>query len=259
MQLEVLARDLSEGQASALCAYLDALSPRQRRELSGTRDRLAILAESDVGRWLEPCSSDSGGRAGAAFDLLDVVAERAVAYFRLDADRRPLAAQMLGAALVQDLLTTAAQRQHDPLPTLAVIDEFSALGSDQVARLFGRARSAGISIVLGTQELSDLRAAGAGLLEQVLGNVGALIAHRQVVPDSADLVAGVAGTHGAWVASERTERRLGSRVGSGATRARVREYLIHPDQIKTLPVGCAAVIVPAGRRQVCIARIRAEA
>ena len=70
------------------------------------------------------------------------------------------------------------------MPTLVVIDEFSAIAAEQVVRLFGRARSAGLSLLLGTQELSDLRLPGRErLLEQVLGNLSVLIAHRQVVPE----------------------------------------------------------------------------
>jgi type IV secretory pathway TraG/TraD family ATPase VirD4 len=230
--LEVLARGLPEQQARELCGYLDSLTARQARDLAGTRDRLAILAESDLGRWLDPAA---GARS---FELLAAVRERAVVLFRLDADRRPLLAQMLAAAIVQDLLTTSAELQSRPVPTVAVIDEFSALASERVARLLGRARSAGISCLLGTQELSDLRATrNEQLLEQVLGNVGAVIAHRQSVPDSAELVAGIAGTRGAWITTER--------MGAAASRTRGREYLIHPDRIKALPRGVAAVVVPA--------------
>lgn len=242
--LEQLARGLEEADSRPLWAYLDGLTPRQGRDLAGTRDRLAILAESDLGRWLDP---DRGDRS--AFDLLGAVRRRAVVLFRLDADRRPLLAQMLAGAIVQDLLTIAAELQASPVATVAVIDEFSALASERVARLLGRARSAGISCVLGTQELSDLRAGhNEHLLEQVLGNVGTLVAHRQTVPDSAELVAGVAGTRGAWISSE----RIGGAAGIGsvavATRSRGREYLIHPDRIKALPCGLAAVVVPAAGR-----------
>ena len=42
---------------------------------------------------------------------------------------------------------------------LIVIDEFAALAAAQVTRLFARARSAGLSLLLGTQSLADLRAA----------------------------------------------------------------------------------------------------
>ena len=63
-------------------------------------------------------------------------------YFNLEADRRPLLAQMLGAAIVQDLQAMVAALQGRPVPTLVVIDEFSAIAPEQVVGLFGRARSA---------------------------------------------------------------------------------------------------------------------
>src|SRR5580692_11036197 len=79
-----------------------------------------------------------------------------------------------------------------------------AVAAGHVSRLFGRARSAGISLVLGTQELADLKATGEGLREQVLGNVAAVIVHRQNVPESPELIAAMAGTCAAWVKTEQT-------------------------------------------------------
>lgn len=234
LRLEVLARSLPPANSGPLMRYLDELTPRQLRDLGGTRDRLAIVAESDIGRWLDPMTPGA-----PSFALLDAVRERAVVLFRLESDRRPLLAQMLAAAIVEDLLTIAAELQDAPAPTVVVIDEFSALASERVARLLGRARSAGMSCVLATQELADLRTTrNAALLEQVLGNVGALVAHRQSVPDSAELVAAVAGKRGTWITSERLGRRE-------LTRTRGRESVIEPDDVKSLPTGTAAVLVPA--------------
>ena len=53
-RLELLVRELPESDARATFRYLDSLSPRQQSELAGVRDRLAILAESDLGTWLDP-------------------------------------------------------------------------------------------------------------------------------------------------------------------------------------------------------------
>ena len=62
-----------------------------------------------------------------SIDLLRAVQHGDVVLFRLDADRRPLLAAMLAAAIVQDLLTVAADLQHAPVPTLVLVDEFSAV------------------------------------------------------------------------------------------------------------------------------------
>ncbi|MGD0198807.1 MAG: type IV secretion system DNA-binding domain-containing protein [Solirubrobacteraceae bacterium] len=238
-ELELLARRLpNERVARELYGYIDTLDARAHAGLAGVRDRLAILVESELGHWLEPAT-------GRELDLLEAVRERAVVYFRLEADRLPLLAQMLGAAIVQDLLTVAAACQGAPVGTLVAIDEFSAISAAGVARLFGRARAAGMSLVLVTQELADLRAADPELLEQVLGNVETLIAHRQNVPDSAELVAQIAGTRVVWNRTEQLEHMV---TTGRATRTRGREYVIHPDAIKTLPAGCAAVAVTSAGR-----------
>jgi hypothetical protein len=241
--LELLLRSLPEPDALQTHAYLDSLTARQRSDLAGVRDRLAILTESDVGPWLDP-RTDGAER----FDLLEAVRARGVVYFKLESDSRPLLAEMLGAAIVQDLQTTVAALQVGPVPTLVVIDEFSALAADQVVRLFGRARSAGLSLVLGTQELSDLRPPGRErLLEQVMGNLSVLIAHRQVVPASAELISGVAGSRGAWRVSRHSDGRT--------TRTRTREPLLEPSEVMCLEQGRAAVIALGHQEGVRIGRI----
>ena len=149
---------------------------------------------------------------------------------------------------MQDLQSTVAALQGRPVPTLALIDEFAALSIEQVVRLFGRARSAGFSLLLGTQELADLRLpARERALEQVIGNLTVLIAHRQVLPESCALVAGLAGTRGAW----RTSRHSDGRT----TRTRTTEGVLNADALMRLGAGHAALIVltrAAGARVVRI-------
>jgi DNA helicase HerA-like ATPase len=245
-RLELLARALpAEDDARRLFDYLDSLDARQRAGLAGTRDRLAILSESELGRWLEP------GPGAPALDLLEAVRSRAIVYFRLEADRLPLLARMLASAIVSDLVSVAATCQGDPAPTVIAIDEFSAIAPEGVARLFARARGAGFSLVLATQELADLRAAGAELLEQVLGNVETVIAHRQSVPDSAELVARIGGTRSTWSSSEQLVHSLPT---GRSTRVRSREFAVHPDVIRTLARGSAAVTV-AGAGTCAVTRI----
>jgi hypothetical protein len=241
-RLELLVRGLPERDAQKTHDYIDSLTERQRSDLSGVRDRLAILAESDVGRWLEPRTD------ARQFDLLGAVKGKAVVYFNLEADRRPLLTQMLGAAIVQDLQTTVAALQGRPVGSLVVIDEFSAIAPEHVSRLFARARGAGMSLLLGTQELSDLRLPGREwLLDQVMGNLSVLIAHRQVVPDSAELIASLAGSRGAWRTSRTSDGR--------STRTRTREGVLDASEVTGLARGWAAVMALSDHHGVRIARI----
>lgn len=233
-QLEVLARTLPEAQADATLDYLESLTARQRTDLGGVRDRLAIMAESDVAPWLDPETIEA-----QTFDLLGAVKERAVVYFNLKADALPLLARMLGVAIVQDLQTTMAALHASPVPTVVVIDEFAAIAAEQVVHLFGRARSAGLNLLLGTQELSDLRLEGRKqLLEQVLGNLSAIVAHRQVVPESAELIGQLGGSRGVWRATHTSDGRW--------TRARTTKPLLASEDIRRLSPGWAAVIELGG-------------
>ena len=246
-RLELLARKLEEADGQPIHDYLDSLGPRQRSDLSGVRDRLAILAESEAGPWLDPVR-------GRSFELAEAIRRREIVYFALQADRRPLLAQMLAAAIVQDLIAASAELQAEPVPGLVVIDEFAALGAEQVVRLFARARSAGLSLVLGTQEFADLRPAGGEqLLQRVMGNISALVAHRQVVPASAELVSAVAGGRGAWRVSRSSDGRT--------TRTRGVERVLDADGIARLGTGWAAVVTfgSQGGGSSRVARIIAEA
>ena len=49
-----------------------------------------------------------------------------------------------------------------------------------------------------TQEMADLQRAAPGFRDQVLGIVGVKIAHRQDVPESAEMIAKMAGTQWVW-------------------------------------------------------------
>lgn len=243
-RLELLVRMLPEVHAEKTYRYLDTLTKRQRSDLAGVRDRLAILAESDIGPWLDPRTEGA-----ERFELIEAVRTGTVVYFDLESDRRPLLTQMLGAAIVQDLQTTVATLQGRPVPSLVAIDEFSAIAPEHVARLFARARAAGMSMVLGTQELSDLRLPGAErLLDQIMGNLSALIAHRQVLPASAELIASLTAMRGVWRTSRHDD--------GGHTRTRDQENTLRAEQVMSLGQGWAAVIDLLGGGRVSVAHIR---
>ncbi len=242
-RLELLARSLPECSAQDVHDYLDSLTTRQQSDLTGVRDRLAIMAESDIGHLLDPQTPGM-----ERLDLLVAAKARAVVYFNLQADSRPLLAQMLGAAIVGDLQAMVAALQGRPVPTLVTIDEFSAISPDRVVGLFARAGGAGVSLALGTQELADLRVPGREMLkEQVMGNLSALIAHRQVVPASAELIASLTETMGVWRTSQHSN--------GGQTRTRELDHALRPEQVMSLPRGWAAVIGLSDGGSVSIARM----
>jgi TraM recognition site of TraD and TraG len=255
VRLEKLAARLSEETAQRVNGYLDGLGAGGLADLSGGRDRLAVLADGALGPLL-----GNPGPGQASIDLAAALAAGDVVYFDLDADRYPAAAKLLGAALVIDLVGLTADLQGGQAGGLLVIDEFSAIAAAQVERLFARARSAGLSLLLGTQSLADLRAASADersdtLTEKVLSNIEFAIVHRIGDPDSAERFARMAGTVPSWSTTQRVSGN-GSIWGKPeGTRTREREFIVLPDQFKRLRVGEAIVINPAAKRSAEVVKI----
>lgn len=142
-ELDHLASELGGEISEEISAYVDGLSARAKADLGGGRDRLSVLAEGELGPLLDPSLGE-----GDEIDLARALQQGEVVYFHIDADRFPAASKLLAAALVIDLVTLTADLQGDKTPGLVVIDEFAALAADQVSRLYARARSAGLSVML---------------------------------------------------------------------------------------------------------------
>jgi TraM recognition site of TraD and TraG/Bacterial protein of unknown function (DUF853) len=254
-RLDALAAKLSEATAERVNGYVDALGARGAADLAGGRDRLAVLAEGELGPLL-----GNPGPGQTNIDLAAALAGGDVVYLDLDADRYPAAAKLLGAALVIDLVGLTADLQGAGRGGLLVIDEFSAIAAAQVERLFARARSAGLSLLLGTQSLADLRAAGGDersdtLTEKVLSNIEFAIVHRIGDPDSAERFARMAGTVPSWSTTQRVSGKGPLWGQPEGTRTREREFVVLPDQFKRLRVGEAIVINPAARHSAEVVRI----
>jgi type IV secretory pathway TraG/TraD family ATPase VirD4 len=233
------------------------MTPDQLSAIRGLGTRLAILTESHTGQFLgSPSAAPNPGVApipGAPLDLRRALEGGEVVLFSLNASTYGKLSAQLGTLAIQDLVTAAGNKLNLPEGERAMIaiDEFSALGSDQVLALLARGREAGVTVLLATQELADLDRAGKGLRDQVLGVTAVKIAHRQDVPSSALTIAEMAGTERAW---EET-RQIGSPFGRGGnrgTRRLVKQFVIDPNEIKSLRTGEAVVMtkVPNARARI---------
>lgn len=238
-------RDLPElTETERLARYVGGLTADETRDLAGLRNRLALLVEGEHGHLLTGIPRP--GRR--AISLLDSIPSAAVIVFSLNSSRSPETAKLLGAAIFQDLKHVAGVLEREPwrrLSTTVVVDEFGSFGSDHVLGLFQRAASAKLSLTLITQELADLQAVAPAFRDQVLGNVETVIAHRQSTPDSAELVAELAGTDEVWIHTWQTDEGLPTGTSAGSTlgsKRRGREFHVAPDTIKRLQTGEAIVI-----------------
>jgi hypothetical protein len=233
-------REVPSPLAARVADYLGGLTRDQESAVRGLGTRLALLSESTAGRYLAPGD-------GPAVDLATALEGGDVVLLSLNSSVYGKLAAQLGALAIQALTSAAGQRLRaqsvptrggpGPIPATFAIDEFSALGADNLLALLARGREAGVPVLLATQELSDLERAGRGFRDQVMGIVGVTIAHRQDVHSSATMISQLAGTEWTWQETE-TVRGLFARPGlSRGTRRMEEQPVVHPNQIKTLGVG----------------------
>jgi conjugal transfer pilus assembly protein TraD len=257
-RLAPLLRGLPRARAARIHDYLATLTPDQLSAVRGLETRLAIISESRTGQFLSPQRSEDR----MSIDLRTAFAGRDVVLFSLNSSTYGKLAAQIGTLVVQDLITAVGHRlSHQPegaqhLQAIVAVDEFSALGAENVIALLARSREPGVSMLLATQELADLDRAAPGLRDQVLGNTAVKIAHRQDVPASAQTIAQMAGTVKRW---EETRQYGGGLLGGletgRGTRREVEQFVVHPNEIKTLRTGEAVMIVKQPRAAVKTVRV----
>ncbi|MDQ6806036.1 MAG: type IV secretion system DNA-binding domain-containing protein [Actinomycetota bacterium] len=239
-RLAVMLRDVPRERANHVLNYVASLTPDQLSAVRGLETRLAIIAESHAGTYLDPAGPGT-------IDLQAAMREGEVVLFSLNSSRYGQLAAQVGALVAQDLNAAMGSRlEHGGAvePFMIGVDELSALGAEHVLNLVARGREASFPVVSATQELADIQRVARGLADQLLGIPGIKIAHRQDLPESARMIAEVAGTERVWEHTYHTDRRalLPDRDTGRGTRREVERYRVEPDTIKTLAPGEAVVV-----------------
>lgn len=254
-RLQTEARRLSPARAAHVQEYVQSLGRDQESAVRGLASRLAVISESHTGRFLEP------GPTG--IDLRRTLDGGDVVLFSLNASTYGRLSAQLGALAVQDLVSAAGARERtrtgEPVPATVAIDEFSGLGGDHVMALISRGRSAGISVLLATQELADLDRVGRGFRQQVVGSTAVKIAHRQDGAESAWEVARLSGSEKTWEHSwSQPERGLPGPRGAGrrVSSQLVDRYRVDPAVVQSLGTGEAVLITKLPRSETRLTRIQ---
>jgi conjugal transfer pilus assembly protein TraD len=240
-RLATMLRDVPRPLADRVQDYLAGLTHDQVSAVRGLGTRLALLSESSAGRYLVP---GGGPATGPTIDLQAGLEGGDVVLMSLNSSVYGKLAAQLGALAIQDLVSATGHRldrSADPagvaMQATVGIDEFSALGADNVLALLARGRESGVSVLLATQELADLERAAPGFRDQVLGITAVKLAHRQDVPASALTIAQMAGTERVWEETLQMRGLLGGPGASRGSRRQVEQFLVHPNEIKTLQTG----------------------
>ena len=239
-------------------------SPNSLGEFLGTEDDPIKISESEfsqlsglVAQIRQLCQGSLGqvisGEAEAtkycsSLNIRDAIQRGKVLYFRLPALVDPATTMTVGRLLIAELAQYAAEVQaghFDPVFTTVFLDEFGSLACPSFLELIAKARSAGLALHFSHQSMGDLAAAGDSFASQIADNSSTKIVLRIYDPDTAEIVARTFGTRNTSKETKQAiKNMLGSTEETGAMSVRdVKEFRADPDLIKSLPTGCAFVLM----------------
>jgi conjugal transfer pilus assembly protein TraD len=200
---------------SVLSAAADTVVKPEESERSAIRNmaaRVQKLRQSTAGHWLK-----RDPEHGRDIDLRKVADEGWVVVFSLDSSNYEATSSQVGGLIIQDLKTLSSELRVNPAPTPfhVYVDEFSAIGSDNILGMLARARDARMPCMLSTQALADLKRADPAFLDQALGIVNSFIIHRANTEADAEIFAGLTGKKLKWIQRMGVEKTSGLPGGLG--------------------------------------------
>jgi conjugal transfer pilus assembly protein TraD len=214
------------------------ISAGQASAIGGLKSQLSILLHSIAGPYLQ---LDPKGDNN--IDLGRAAHEGHIVMFSLDSNNYGELASLVANLIIQDLKTVSSEllRNPAPQPFQVIIDEFQAVGSENVIGLINKSRESNMPVTLTTQALGDLRAISPSFLDQLLGIVNSFIIHRANKFNDAEEFAGLTGKIKRKTLSESVKYSSsfwskGATANSGHLQE-VEEFVVKPDDIIRLKTG----------------------
>ena len=200
------------------------------------------IAQSSIARF----STIAEGEAGCIFsdtgiDIAGALKENAIILFILNPLTFPELSSAFGRLVLIDSKKAIGELFKSNIEkSFFIMDEINVYASPVLTDLVNKSRSANVTCVLATQSLSDLDyACGEAFKEQIIENCNNYIVMRQNSGKNAEHWANILGTRKTMNVTYQL-RQQGyfetTETGLGSMRS-VREFLYHPDDIKSLQTG----------------------
>lgn len=262
VQKEIIVRHQSERSKKMMLLFFDkeTLSdeedkdiekafPHMRQNLQGLRSQLSQLVNSELGRLLE---EKEGG-----LDLVEVMKRGEGVIFSFNSLSYEKFIKRMGRFVIADTANAVKEQfktnKSDRKGVTAVFDEFSAYGSEKVADITARARSANMRAVIGIQSFADLAdVSGINIKEKVIDTCNTILIGKQNSSITADEAASIGGTFSDQEVTYQLEdkgglfKRIDLKTEKGTVR-NVQAFYFHPNEIKNFDTGQFAVIRKAAK------------
>lgn len=197
--------------------------------------RFSLLAESELGYIF----NETG------IDIHKALEEKAIILFILNPLIFPETSPLIGRLILIDSKKALSRLFGiNKNRIFFIMDEINSYASPVLIDLVNKSRSANITSILATQSLSDLDyACNEAFKEQIIENCNNYIVMRQNSSVNAEHWANILGTRATMeVTYQLQQNGLNTAETGFGSAKRVREFLYHPDEIKTLKTGNAILL-----------------
>lgn len=187
--------------------------------------RFSTIAESEIGQLFDE----------QGIDIYKVIKEKAIIIFVLNPLIYPETAQAMGRLILIDAKKAVSKLFKDESRKFFVFDEINVYASSVLVDLINKSRSANVTCIPATQSLSDLEnETGDKFKNQIIENCNNYIVLRQNSYKSAEEWAKTLGTKQTMEMTYQMNEQGSTKKGSSK---RVREFIVHPDEIKSQGIG----------------------
>ena len=216
-----------------------------RENLQGLVNKLTALCGSPFAPLLNTtCPS---------INIRETLTKGGILYVDLAADLYPTSFSRVSTLLLMDLMSCLSARYQKPglTPAFLYLDEFADLIYPKVGGLVAKARAARVGIIFAHQSLGDLERHGEAMAKAIFESSRNKVVFQVGSGETAETMAKLFGTK--TVEREVINYSLnqgglfgGSPQEKGMTPIREEQFLVHPNDLKNMPLGRAACLIQRG-------------
>jgi len=253
---EILNLSYPERFKSDLRRVIEELSNSKKDNYQGLINQISKIMNSTAG---EIVSGTPG--IEAEFNFKDAIRERKIAYLFMNSLKLKETASIMGKLMLMDLMKTVGSIYDDrnfiKQPLTLIIDEFASFATPDFGEFIEKARGAGIGVIVAYQSRQSLNSIEGDLALKLNENTATKVVFQVQDSEDAEWFCGLLGTQKVEKETHQAEEGFffgDTKTGMKSVRE-VEEYVVHPNELKSLKMGQALLVCTKVDPHFCIMKI----
>ena len=234
----------------------EELSSNKKDNYQGLVNQISKIINSSAG---DIVSGTPGTEA--EFNFKDAIREGKISYLFMNSLKLKETASVMGKLMLQDLMKTVGSiyddRNFEKRPVTLIIDEFASFATPDFGEFIEKARGAGIGVIVAYQSRQSLNSIEGDLALKLNENTATKVVFQVQDSDDAQWFCGLLGTQKVEKETHQAEEGFifgDTKTGMKSVRE-VEEYVVHPNELKSLKTGEALLVCTKIDPHFCIMKI----